>query len=144
MPQFNPAPPRMASARCEEFVIGPEMESDAANATRSRARRGTYENWFVNVADPARRQGYWIRYTSLNPAGQGAEHAAHSALWAFRFDHDDPSATWGAKENFPLAELKAQSRPSVLRLAPPWLPNAAAQAGRTVDAANRPRTRPRA
>jgi len=92
------------------------MESDAANATRSRARRGTYENWYVNVADPARRQGYWIRYTSLNPGGPGAEHEAHAALWAFRFDHDDPSANWGAKETFPLADLKVQSRPFVLRL----------------------------
>jgi hypothetical protein len=106
----------MASAGCEEFVIGIKMESDAANAARSRGRRGTYEAWYVSLADPARRQGYWIRYTSFNPARQGADHEAHSALWAFRFDHDDPSANWGAKESFPLAELQVQSRPFVLRI----------------------------
>jgi hypothetical protein len=92
------------------------MESDAANAARSRPRSGMYEAWYVTVADPARRQGYWIRYTSFNPARGGAEHEAHSALWAFRFDHDDPSANWGAKESFPRADLKVQSRPFVLRL----------------------------
>jgi hypothetical protein len=92
------------------------MESDAANAARSRSRSGTYEAWYVTVADPARRKGYWIRYTAFNPARQGAEHEAHAALWAFRFDHDDPSANWGAKELFPLGDLQAQSRPFVLRI----------------------------
>ena len=92
------------------------MESDAANAPRSRARSGTYEAWYVSVADPARKQGYWIRYTSLNPARRGAGHEAHSALWAFRFDHDDPSANWGAKQTFPRADLTVQSRPFVLRV----------------------------
>ncbi len=75
-----------------------------------------YEAWYVSLADPARRQGYWIRYTSFNPIRRGAEDEAHSAIWAFRFDHDDPGANWGAKESFPLAELQVQSRPFVLRL----------------------------
>ena len=92
------------------------MESDAANAARSRARSGSYEAWYVSVADPARKQGYWIRYTSFNPARQGAEGEAHSAVWAFRFDHDDPSANWGAKEVFPLQHLQVQTRPFVLRI----------------------------
>jgi len=92
------------------------MESDPANAARTRARRGTYEAWYLSVANPARRQGYWIRYTSFNPARPGAEDESHSALWAFRFDHDDPSANWGAKELFPLADLQVRSRPFVLRL----------------------------
>jgi hypothetical protein len=91
------------------------MDSDAANATRTRARTGTYEAWYLTVADPAKRQGYWIRYTSFNPA-RGVQDEAHSALWAFRFDHDDPSANWGAKESFPLDSLQIQSRPFVLRL----------------------------
>ena len=106
----------MASAGCEEFVIDTWMESDAANAARSRARSGSYEAWYVSVADPARKQGYWIRYTSFNPARQGAEGEAHSAVWAFRFDHDDPSANWGAKEVFPLQHLQVQTRPFVLRI----------------------------
>src|SRR4029077_15861404 len=91
------------------------MNSDAANASRTRARTGTYEAWYLTVADPARRQGYWIRYTSFNPA-RGVQDEAHSALWAFRFDHEDPGANWGAKESFPLDSLKVQSRPFVLRL----------------------------
>jgi hypothetical protein len=91
------------------------MDSDAANATRTRARTGTYEAWYLTVADPAKRQGYWIRYTSFNPA-RGVQDEAHAALWAFRFDHDDPNANWGAKESFPLDALQVQSRPFVLRL----------------------------
>jgi hypothetical protein len=69
----------------------------------------------LSVADPATRQGYWIRYTSFNPA-RGVQDEAHSALWAFRFDHDDPSANWGAKESFRLESLQVQSRPFVARL----------------------------
>ena len=91
------------------------MDSDAANASRTRARTGTYEAWYLTVADPARRRGYWIRYTSFNPA-RGVQEEAHAALWAFRFDHEDPSANWGARESFPLDSLQVQSRPFVLRL----------------------------
>jgi hypothetical protein len=91
------------------------MDSDAANATRSRARAGTYEAWYLSVSDPAKRQGYWIRYTSFNPA-RGVQDEAHAALWAFRFDHENPGANWGAKESFPLDTLQAQSRPFVLRI----------------------------
>ncbi len=91
------------------------MDSDAANATRSRARTGTYEAWYLSVADPGKRKGYWIRYTSFNPA-RGVQDEAHSALWAFRFDHEDPTSNWGAKESYPLRALDVQSRPFVLRL----------------------------
>jgi hypothetical protein len=91
------------------------MDVDAANAARCRGRKGTYEAWYVTVADPARRQGYWIRYTTFNPA-PGVQAEAHSALWAFRFDHDNPDANWGAKVSFPLEELQIQSRPFVLRI----------------------------
>src|ERR1700693_3112947 len=98
------------------------MDSDAANATRSRSRTGTYEAWDLWVVDPARRQGYWIRYTSFNPA-RGIQDEAHSALWAFRFDHEDPSANWGAKTSYPLDALQVQSRPFVLRLGDALLAN---------------------
>ena len=86
------------------------MDVDAANAARCRGRKGTYEAWYVTVADPARRQGYWIRYTTFNPA-PGVQAEAHSALWAFRFDHDNPGANWGAKVSYPLEELQVQARP---------------------------------
>jgi hypothetical protein len=91
------------------------VDSDGANATRSRARAGTYEAWYLSVSDPTTRQGYWIRYTSFNPA-RGVQEEAHSALWAFRFDHDDPGANWGAKESFRLDALQVQSRPFVARI----------------------------
>jgi len=91
------------------------MELDAANAARTRGRKGSYEAWYVTVADPARRQGYWIRYTTFSPA-PGVQADPHSALWAFRFDHDNPGANWGAKESFPLEDLQVQSRPFVLRI----------------------------
>jgi len=91
------------------------MNSDATNATRSRSRTGTYEAWYLSVADPARRQGCWIRYTSFNPA-RGVQDEAHSALWAFYFDHEDPGSNWGAKASFPLKEMQVRSRPFVLRI----------------------------
>src|SRR6202140_5728169 len=91
------------------------MDVDAANAARCRGRKGTYEAWYVTVADPARRQGYWIRYSTFNPA-PGVQTEAHSALWAFRFDHDNPGANWGAKVSYPLEELQVQARPFALRM----------------------------
>ena len=91
------------------------MDAEAANAARTRGRRGTYENWYVTVNDPARRQGYWLRYTSFNPA-PGVDVEPHCALWGFFFDHEDPSANWGAKCTFPLGTLQLQSRPFVLRI----------------------------
>ena len=91
------------------------MDAEAANAARTRGRRGTYENWYVTVNDPARRQGYWLRYTSFNPA-PGVDVEPHCALWGFFFDHEDPGANWGAKCTFPLGTLQLQSRPFVLRI----------------------------
>jgi hypothetical protein len=91
------------------------MDAEAANAARCRGRAGTYEAWYVTVSDPAKRQGYWIQYTSFNPS-PGVEVEAHCALWGFYFDHDDPSANWGAKASFPLGTLQLQSRPFVLRI----------------------------
>jgi hypothetical protein len=91
------------------------MNTDAANSPRCQDRPGTYEAWYLTVSDPASRRGFWIRYTTFNPA-PGADLEAHSALWAFYFDHDDPSANWGAKLQFPIHELRVQSRPFLLRL----------------------------
>lgn len=91
------------------------MDVDAANAARCRGRTGTYEVWYVTVNEPAKRQGYWIRYTTFNPA-PGVDAEAHSALWGFYFDHENPSANWGAKTTFPLSSLQVQSRPFLLRI----------------------------
>jgi hypothetical protein len=91
------------------------MEMDQANAWRCHGRAGTYEAWYVTFSEPKRRLGYWIRYTTFHPA-PGVQAEAHSALWAFRFDHDDPSKNWGAKATFPLDALQVQRRPFVLRL----------------------------
>src|SRR5712692_7418546 len=91
------------------------MDSGAANARRCQDRPGTYEAWYVTVSDPAGRRGFWLRYTTLNPApGIGAE--AHSALWAFAFDRDHPEANWGGKVTFPLRALQTSARPFQLRL----------------------------
>jgi hypothetical protein len=91
------------------------MDVDAANAARYWSRAGAYEVWYVTVNEPAKRQGYWIRYTSFRPA-PGVEVEAHSALWGFYFDHENPSANWGAKATFPLESLQLQSHPFVLRI----------------------------
>jgi hypothetical protein len=91
------------------------MDLDAANAARCRGRKGTYEAWYLTVADPARRQGYWLRYTTFNPS-PGVQAEAHSALWAFHFDHENPGANWAGKMTFPLNDLEVRSRPFVLRI----------------------------
>jgi hypothetical protein len=91
------------------------MDSDAANGARCQERPGTYEAWYVTIAQPDRRRGFWIRYSTFNPA-RGRDFDAHSAMWAFYFDHDDPSANWGAKVQFPIRALRVQSRPFLLWL----------------------------
>ena len=91
------------------------LDSDAANARRCQDRSGTYEAWYVTVNDPGQRRGYWFRYTTLQPAA-GVSVDAHSALWAFAFDRDDPSANWGAKTLHPLPALRTESAPFALRL----------------------------
>ena len=91
------------------------MNADQANAARCLNRAGTYEAWYITVSEPRERRGYWIRYTTFNPAA-GVATEAHSALWAFSFDHENPSANWGAKEVFPLGSLTVAKRPFVLRL----------------------------
>ena len=91
------------------------MDREAANAPRCQDRSGTYEAWYVTVSDPASRRGFWLRYTTLNPAStSGAE--AHSALWAFAFDRDHPETNWGGKVTYPLGTLRVSSRPFRLRL----------------------------
>jgi hypothetical protein len=91
------------------------MNSDAANAARCQDRPGTYEAWYVTVAQPTQRRGFWLRYSTLNPA-PGVAAEAHSALWAFAFDHDDPASNWGGKAVFPLRALRVGVRPFAIRL----------------------------
>jgi hypothetical protein len=69
----------------------------------------------VTISDPPSGRGFWIRYTTLNPAS-GSNAEAHSALWAFAFDRADPAANWGGKVTFPLRALQVSSRPFRLRL----------------------------
>jgi hypothetical protein len=93
------------------------LNPDAANAARCQGRPGTYEAWYVTVATSAGR-GFWIRYTTFNPAPGASLSAAeaHSALWAFVFDRADPRSNWGAKAMFPLRALQVETRPFALRL----------------------------
>src|SRR5260370_23925853 len=96
------------------------MNSEAATAARCQDRPGTYEAWYVTVSDPASRRGFWLRYTTMNPAS-GAAAEAHSALWAFAFDRDHPEMNWGGKVTYPLQALLTSSRPFGLRLEIIWL-----------------------
>src|ERR1700730_15247230 len=91
------------------------MNPDAANAPRCRDRSGTYEAWYVTISDAASRRGFWIRYSTFNPA-PGVSAEAHSALWAFAFDRDNPESNWGGKVTFPLHALQISARPFRLRL----------------------------
>ena len=91
------------------------MDRDAANAPRCLDRRGTYEAWYVTASDPSRRRGYWIRYTTFNPAA-GVEAEAHSALWAFAFDRARPELNWGTRVMLPLHALQTESRPFRIRV----------------------------
>ena len=90
------------------------MNPDAANAARCQDRPGTYEAWYLTINDGAGR-GFWIRYTTLRPS-PGVAAEAHSALWAFAFDRNDPSANWGAKTQFPLNALHVESQPFAIKL----------------------------
>lgn len=90
------------------------MNSDGANAARCQDRPGTYEVWYVTVAEGEGR-GFWIRYTTFNPA-PGAAVEAHSALWAFAFDRADPRSNFGAKVLFPLNALLTELQPFRVRL----------------------------
>jgi hypothetical protein len=91
------------------------LNADSANAPRCLNRSGTYEAWYVTVADPASGRGYWLRYTTLNPAS-GVSTKSESALWAFAFDRNQPRANWGGKMTFPLRALQTTFRPFGLRL----------------------------
>lgn len=92
------------------------MDSETANAERCHDRSGWYEAWYVTVNDPSTRRGFWVRYTTLRPAPEtGIE--AHAALWAFGFDHDEPSRNWAGRQVFPLTDLSSSSRPFRLGLA---------------------------
>src|SRR6266852_1974037 len=72
------------------------MNSEAANAPRCQDRPGSYEAWYVTVSDPPSRRGFWLRYTTMNPAS-GTAADAHSALRAFAFARDHPETTWGLR-----------------------------------------------
>src|SRR5260370_22894182 len=91
------------------------VDREAANAPRCQDRTGTYEAWYVTVSDPSSGRGFWLRYTTLNPAS-GVAAEAHTALWAFAFDRDHPQAHWGGKVTHPLRALRTSSRPFGLRL----------------------------
>ncbi len=91
------------------------MNPDAANAARCQDRPGTYEAWYVTVTDPAQGRGFWIRFTTLNPAA-GVPANPHSALWAFAFDHADPASNWGGKALFPLRALRIDPQPFAIQL----------------------------
>ena len=91
------------------------MNSEAANAPRCQDRPGSYEAWYVTVSDPPSRRGFWLRYTTMNPAS-GTAAEAHSALWAFAFDRDHPETNWGGKVTYPLGALRISRLPFGLRL----------------------------
>ncbi|HYT11575.1 MAG TPA: hypothetical protein VEL12_02210 [Candidatus Nitrosopolaris sp.] len=91
------------------------MSSDAANAPRCLNRSGTYEAWYVTVGDAASGRGFWLRYTTLNPAS-GVSTKSESALWAFAFNRNQPRANWGGKMTFPLRALQTSFRPFGVRL----------------------------
>ncbi|OLC25688.1 MAG: hypothetical protein AUH40_05975 [Chloroflexi bacterium 13_1_40CM_65_17] len=91
------------------------MNTETANAPRCQDRSGTYEAWYVTVSDAASRRGFWIRYSTFNPA-PGVSAEAHSALWAFAFDRDHPEANWGGKVTFPLRALQMSAQPFQLRV----------------------------
>ncbi len=61
------------------------LNTDAANAARCQDRAGTYEAWYLTASDVPSRRGYWLRYTTMNPAA-GVSAQPHAALWAFAFE----------------------------------------------------------
>src|SRR5437773_11969190 len=80
------------------------MDLEAANSPRVFGRGPGYEAWFLTVNDPARRRGFWFRYTYHL---DGAD--SHSALWAFSFHRDDPSRNTAAKAVLPAGDLQLRT-----------------------------------
>lgn len=73
-----------------------------ANRPRCRDRAGTYEVWYVTATQPEARRGFWLRYTTSNPA-PGSAHEPHSALWAAVFHREAPERNRAFKAVHPLA-----------------------------------------
>ncbi len=72
-----------------------------ANRPRCRDAQGTYEVWYVTVTQPAERRGFWLRYTTSNPA-PGTSGEPHSALWAAVFHRGAPERNRALKTVHPL------------------------------------------
>jgi hypothetical protein len=73
-----------------------------ANRPRCHGIEGTYEVWYLTVTQPEAKRGFWLRYTTANPA-PGTGHEPHSALWAAVFHRGTPERNRAYKAVHPLS-----------------------------------------
>jgi hypothetical protein len=65
-----------------------------------------YEVWYFIVQRPATKEGFWIRYTLLNP--NDAHPAAGAGLWFGYARRGDPGAGFTITRTFPASALRAK------------------------------------
>lgn len=91
---------------------------DRTEANRIRWDGGPepfYEVWYAIFVDPATGDGYWVRYTLLNPRDDRAE--AGATLWFAHTSRADPARSLAVTRHFPAGTFAAPAGSDELRLA---------------------------
>lgn len=85
------------------------------NRVRYDGRRGRfYEVWYFILHDPATGDGYWVRYTLLNP--QEDHPAAGAALWFAHTCRADPGRSLAIHAVVPRGSFEANAGEPAIRI----------------------------
>ena len=76
--------------------------------------RRFYEVWYFIFNDPASGDGFWIRYTLLNPLDEHPE--AGAALWFAHTCRRDPDRSVAIRRNFAASDLEARAGTAAVRI----------------------------
>src|SRR5205809_869739 len=76
--------------------------------------RRFYEVWYFIFNDPASGDGFWIRYTLLNPLDEHPE--AGAALWFAHTCRRDPDRSVAIRRNFAAGDLEARAGTVAVRI----------------------------
>src|SRR3989442_6423138 len=90
------------------FILHPSsvMKTLPDNLCRWDGRaRGHYEVWYFTMNQRASGCGFWFRYTL--EISQTAGRPAHSELWAFFLDPQQPNAHVALKASYPIENFTA-------------------------------------
>ena len=76
--------------------------------------RRFYEVWYFIFNDPASGDGFWIRYTLLNPLDEHPE--AGAALWFAHTCRRDPDRSVAIRRNFAPGDFEARAGTAAVRI----------------------------